>query len=532
MNINHFKISALIVVILTLFTRLYQLETIPPHLSNDEISIAYDAYSIARTGRDEHNHILPLSFQSHNTYKAPLYIYLTAPLTLILPNTITTARLLSALVGSLTVILTGLLVFRLTSTHSLALFSSAALALTPWHIFTSRLALEANLALFFLILGIYLFVWASQNRSSLALLMLATLSLVASMYAYHSEWILSPLIFIFLSFSYLRSDHSKLFLLFSLFILLSLPLLSDYLHNLNTTVRANTELIWREASLKRKLDNLDHPFAQILLITKTIAENYLDHLNPRHLFFNGLALFEPNHPYQPGLFLFITLPLFVLGWFGLTVFGRYRNLVIFLALISPITSVITLGGIGYTRYLPAVVFFNIIIASGFLIIWRHHSLLLKSFFLSLTSIAFMYFLLLYFFHFPLHSGESFQYGYRQAADYIKTMETDYERIIIEPRFGSYLQFAGVPHLYFAYFNTLDPQLLLNRQADQSGLRFGKYHVKEVDWNLETIIPNSLYLLPAASQPAPPSLEILTHISYPNGKPAFVIYGNHTTATPD
>ena len=59
------------------------------------------------------------------------------------------------------------------------------------------------------------------------------------------------------------------------------------------------------------------------------------------------------------------------------------------------------------------------------------------------------------------------------------METDYERIIIEPRFGSYLQFVGVPHLYFAYFNTLDPQLLLNRQADQSGLRFGKYHVKEL-----------------------------------------------------
>ncbi len=532
MNTNHFKIGVLIIIFITLFTRFYNLETIPPHLSNDEISIAYDAYSLARTGRDEHNHLFPLSFQSHNTYKAPLYAYLTAPLTLFLPNTVITVRLLSAIAGSLTILLTGFLVLRLTSNRLLALFSSAALTITPWHIFTSRLALEANLSLFFLVLGVYLFVRAIQSRSSLTLLVLGTISLVASMYGYHSQWILSPLVFIFLSFTYLKSDRSKLFFLFSLFILLSLPLLSDYLHNLNTTARANTELIWREAGLRRKLDNLDHPLSQLLLITKTITENYLDHFNPRHLFFNGLSLFEPNHAYQPGLFLFTTFPLFILGWFGLSIFGRYRNLVIFLALISSLASVMTLGGIGYTRYLPAAVFFNIIIASGFLIIWRHHSLFLKSLFFSLTSVAFIYFLLLYFFHFPLHSGESFQYGYRQAADYIKTIETDYQRIIIEPRFGSYLQFAGVPHLYFAYFNTLDPQLLLDRQSDQSGLRFGKYHIKEVDWNLETIAPGSLYILPAASPPAPPSLEPLTYISYPDGKPAFVIYGTPTTTSPD
>src|SRR3989338_8871915 len=104
-----------IIAVITIFTRFYGLESVPSHLGNDEISIAYDAYSVARTFRDEHNNYLSLSFQSHNTYKAPLYGYLTAPLTLILPNNATTVRLPSALAGSLTVLFLGLLVLELTT---------------------------------------------------------------------------------------------------------------------------------------------------------------------------------------------------------------------------------------------------------------------------------------------------------------------------------------------------------------------------------------------------------------------------------
>lgn len=82
-----------IIIILGLILRLAGLNLTPPHLSNDEISIAYDAYSISRNFRGEHGTYLPLSFQSHGTYKAPLYTYILAPIQYILGNKQWVARL-------------------------------------------------------------------------------------------------------------------------------------------------------------------------------------------------------------------------------------------------------------------------------------------------------------------------------------------------------------------------------------------------------------------------------------------------------
>lgn len=113
-----------LILITTLLTRFVGLDFSPPHLSNDEISIAFDAYSISKTLHDSHNHFLPLSFQSHNTYKAPLAIYLTIPTTILLGNNDYSARLPSAILGSLTVLILGLLIYELTKKRSLALLGS------------------------------------------------------------------------------------------------------------------------------------------------------------------------------------------------------------------------------------------------------------------------------------------------------------------------------------------------------------------------------------------------------------------------
>ena len=58
------------IAIVTLVTRFVNLSKSPPHLSNDEVSLAYDAYSRSKTLRDEHNNLIPISFESHGDYKA------------------------------------------------------------------------------------------------------------------------------------------------------------------------------------------------------------------------------------------------------------------------------------------------------------------------------------------------------------------------------------------------------------------------------------------------------------------------------
>src|SRR3972149_10232950 len=160
--------AIVLIAITTIFTRFTGLSQIPPHLSNDEISIAYDAYSISKTLRDEHNDFLPISFQSHGTYKAPLTIYLASIPTFLLGNSEYSVRLPSAILGSLSVFLLGFLVYELSKNKNVALITSSLLAISPWHIYTSRMVLESNVALFFVIGGLYLFFYArSRNKTSI-----------------------------------------------------------------------------------------------------------------------------------------------------------------------------------------------------------------------------------------------------------------------------------------------------------------------------------------------------------------------------
>src|SRR3989344_3741675 len=98
-----FKILLLFALAISL--RFYHLGSVPVQLGNDEISIAYDSYSVSLTSRDEHGNFLPIAFQSHNTYKAPLYAYMAMLPIRLLGNTTSAARTTSALTGSLSILL-------------------------------------------------------------------------------------------------------------------------------------------------------------------------------------------------------------------------------------------------------------------------------------------------------------------------------------------------------------------------------------------------------------------------------------------
>src|SRR5207237_4525542 len=97
-----------------------------------ESSIAYNAATIAQTGRDEFGIAWPLYFRAFGEYKNPVYIYLLAGIYRVSGPTILGARLLSALAGLATAALLGLLAFRLTRRRTVALFVVGSALLTPW----------------------------------------------------------------------------------------------------------------------------------------------------------------------------------------------------------------------------------------------------------------------------------------------------------------------------------------------------------------------------------------------------------------
>ncbi|MEK6867264.1 MAG: hypothetical protein AABX98_00435, partial [Nanoarchaeota archaeon] len=75
---RHF--SMLIITLFFAFSlRVYDLADNPPGLYIDEVSSAYNAYSIMKTGMDEHGVSFPLFFEAFGEYRHGLYVYSMIP---------------------------------------------------------------------------------------------------------------------------------------------------------------------------------------------------------------------------------------------------------------------------------------------------------------------------------------------------------------------------------------------------------------------------------------------------------------------
>ena len=68
-----------LILVLGFVLRFYKVKEIPPSLNWDEVSIAYNAYSILKTGKDEWNQSFPIHFKAYGEYKLPVQIYLSIP---------------------------------------------------------------------------------------------------------------------------------------------------------------------------------------------------------------------------------------------------------------------------------------------------------------------------------------------------------------------------------------------------------------------------------------------------------------------
>src|SRR3954468_12174819 len=116
--------------------------TNPPGFFIDESSVAYNAHTISRTGADEYGESFPLYFRAFSDYKNPVYVYLLAAVFRLTGPSITAARLLSAALGVLTMLVLMLLGERLSGRKLVGVFVGFTAILTPWLFELSRLVLE------------------------------------------------------------------------------------------------------------------------------------------------------------------------------------------------------------------------------------------------------------------------------------------------------------------------------------------------------------------------------------------------------
>src|SRR3989338_5729993 len=107
MNKNY--LFLFLVILLSLFLRIYKIDTVPPSASLDEVSIGWNAYSLLQTGRDEYGYQFPILLRAYDDWRPALYVYSVIPSVAIFGLTPFAVRLPSVLFSILMVFSTYLL---------------------------------------------------------------------------------------------------------------------------------------------------------------------------------------------------------------------------------------------------------------------------------------------------------------------------------------------------------------------------------------------------------------------------------------
>ncbi len=544
--INRHKLLLLILALAAIL-RLWGLGTNPPHLTNDEAALGYNAYSILKTARDEHGEFLPIIFKSFGDWKPGLYIYATVPFVATLGLNEFSTRAASALSGVLAVLLVYLIGQSL-FTRRIALLNALFLTVSPWHLQFSRGAWEANFSLTLLLFGIYFFLQAVVQKSKY--IYLSALFFALTLWAYQGAKLSSFLVLIMLLLTFrkeiLSFPRKIIIIAFLIGVVVALPVIFSLLFGKTGRLEVYSvfsyprseeyiqEILKQENVTKDSLQYvLYHP--EPLNFLRGVMGRWMNHYSGRFLLFEG-DWSSPRHGVpETGVLLFADAIMLLLGLIALIRLKNRRVImfVILWLLSAPLPSALSRDSIHAVRSLNMVIPLVFILALGgnYLLqnlqakrMWQ------KGLWLGLVALylfSFSYYLDQYWGHAPKKYSEYWHYGYKQLVEKLKPLQTKYTDIVIQQ---SYAQ----PYIFFLFYNQYDPvkyqtvsqEVFVPSQYGDVGLVSGFENIqfREISWREDrgksgTLFVADLIKIPRQDSSSEKEFNLVGEIKYLNNKTA-------------
>ena len=306
----------------------------PPGFYLDESSIAYNAHTIAQTGKDEHGIYFPLYFRAFGEFKNPAYIYLLAAVDRIFGPSMLLARGLSMLLGFGAAFVLGLLAFRISGDTRVGLVIGALTLFDPWLFEVSGLVYEV--ALLPLLSASFLFVlYRTHTRHTWGWIDCLELSIVLGLltYTYSIGRLLGPLLAAGLIVFITRSNWVSVLRTWVFYALTLVPLFSFIICSPN----ALTERFFTVSYIR--------PDSTRLGTAWEFLGHYLRHLDIRHWIVPDLSSWPDHVPAKGG----ILAALFILFVIGLVIALRdslrdaWPRYLIFGFIVSIIPSALTIS---------------------------------------------------------------------------------------------------------------------------------------------------------------------------------------------
>ncbi len=542
------KIVLFLIIVLAFVLRVYNITSIPPSLNWDETSIGYNAYSILKTGRDEWGEFMPVHFKSFGEYKLPAQIYASIPAIAIFGLNEFGVRITPVIYGTLSVLLLYLLVQELYKKREISLLSAFLLAVSPWHIQLTRGSFESSFSLFWFLMGLLLLVKGFKNTKWLIVSMLP---FVISVYTYNTARVFTPL-FLFvvylIKYKYLIKNFKYALFSFLVFVFLAIPIVPFVISG-DAAARYKLVSITDDAGLIPRIEERRNLSKSPKVVTKLIhnrytyntvyfSQNYIAHFTPDFLFFSG-AGHRQHHVQGVGELYWIQAPFLLVGLYFLLKRKDISLKILlpwlFLAFV-PVS--MTNDSIpNALRTLIAVPVYQIFSAIGFFEVWQMAKSKKQKTVLTLVAIAlfviniFMFATNLYTLY-PIRYSKDWQYGNKQAVEYIQKNQDNYDLIVFTRSYGE-------PHIFTLFNLKYDPakfQQSSNLERFETFnwvrvLRFDKYNfpdLGDLGTKYEDIIkvnPGKRILFIGKPNDFPERVKILERINFLDGSEAFEITTN-------
>ncbi len=539
------------ILLIAAFVRVYNLSTVPPAPSLDEVSLGYNALSILKTGQDEYGVRLPVLLRAYDDFRPALYVYLVVPFVWALGLTPAAVRLPSVLLSLGSLYLLYLFVLELfrkqpgQHAKTLALIAASFLALSPWHVYLSRLGHEVNLGFFLTLAFLWAFAAFVADPKRRWYLIVAACAFGLSFWSYQSQKLIMPLlglVFTGLYWRVLRTHLKTVCIAGVVALFIAAPAIvatftGGGLLRLQGSSAFTGDHAYYGESVEKYADAIEQQnvlgqlyYSRKFTHLRVFGANYLSHFAPGWLF-SGDARESHKIPFT-GLLYGIEALFLALGMW-LCAKGRIQRTTAGFAfavlLISPFPAAITTQAPHAMRAYTMLIALTILVSLGvaYLYDWLKkkahkyfHAIVLVFILCVLWAVGMAgwnYFTL-----FPKTQSDSFQYALSQAIPYVVANEGTYEHIVFSNEGNAYQSY-----MFFLFHTRRDPQLYLQEGGTGSGgyaesHMIGRYVFRPFD-RAEQLMPDTLYVVDSSQVPASAHvLTTFTNLDGGSGMTAFTL----------
>lgn len=452
----------LLILLFSVIIKIWQLDTNPAGFFCDEAQIGYDAYNIWQKGTDRYGNKFPIFFTGFNSDNiSPYLVYFTVPFVGLFGLNEIAVRGAAVFWSIIALFLFYLLLKELIN-EKIALLGTFILSISPWHFYLSRINFGDYYAWSGFTLLSYFFLIKGLKSKKIIHLLTSSVFFGLTTYSYYPARMLTPIIFglsIILMFSKKIFKNSLLMIL--VYLIVIIPFLLFHLNSNNNPFQRLKDTTSISFSKTNQIKIIDKSF-----INK-VWKKYLTHFQNDFLFEKGDSDFPGQfirrhsiaglgllYPYQKWLIIAGLI------WLLYKIFFKKKTellFVIFLLLLFPVADSLTLDKTPFaTRSYLGVLPFHILIAFGvyaiyqilnLLKLWKY--LIVKTLAISLLAffiITSFITLMTKFSDNPLTTSDywGWQYGPRDIIHYFTSVESEYDELIMEPKFND-------PSIFFKFY---------------------------------------------------------------------------------